>query len=137
MRASLLIQGQISYFFIGQGGLVRFSYFILSRLGAPLPWGVIEELLNTTLNDICNREYGIAVSKYKLSIKAKKFINNLYYNHNINLLAWSHHYLDFYFSASYFGLIVVESLWRMKKTIIKYEIMLIEIYLIYLAYLIT
>ncbi|AZP05018.1 hypothetical protein EJN90_10435 [Jeotgalibaca ciconiae] len=26
MRASLLIQGQISYFFIGQGGLVRFSY---------------------------------------------------------------------------------------------------------------
>ena len=25
LRASLLIQGQISYFFIGQGGLVRFS----------------------------------------------------------------------------------------------------------------
>ena len=32
LRASLLIQGQISYFFIGQGGLVRFSYSCIDRI---------------------------------------------------------------------------------------------------------
>ncbi|AZP04691.1 hypothetical protein EJN90_08615 [Jeotgalibaca ciconiae] len=34
MRASLLIQGQISYFFIGQGGLVRFSNYAVSSFKA-------------------------------------------------------------------------------------------------------
>lgn len=77
-----------------------FFYFVLGGLGAPLPWRVIEELLNTTLNGICNREYGIVVSKYKRSIKAKKFIKDIYFDHNINHLGWSHHDLNlFFFSA--------------------------------------
>lgn len=42
--------------------------------------GGIEELLNATLNDICNREYGIAVFKYKLSIKAKSSLKSLFYS---------------------------------------------------------
>lgn len=76
LRASLLIQGQISYFFIGQGGLVRFSYIkftkdanhaekVKSLSSNTFGWGIKLFLLKLF-------EQGIAKLKQLLS-KLKKY----------------------------------------------------------------
>ncbi|AZP05035.1 hypothetical protein EJN90_10530 [Jeotgalibaca ciconiae] len=75
MRASLLIQGQISYFFIGQGGLVRFSY-VEKLLNPKIEWkskvqrpNIICTLKNSEKVKYSARNSSVLYSRTKLPAK--------------------------------------------------------------------